>query len=165
MHCSNLFSAPKQVESVLPETPSQQKLYDAKFREHFKKFDVVSLKTILKKLEYPGRLSYPIHKKELIALLQLIAPADLCETYPSPSDVLVPPKVPRSKKVPRSTTVPGPKLSPVESSKSGPGLGYFSYVRECQRLNDENCEDFWYFVPAKKKFKKGTKQVQLNQEQ
>ena len=170
MHCSNLFSAPKlsvppQVKSVVQETPSQQEIYDTKFREHFRTFDVISLKTILKKLDYPGKLSYNFQKKDLIGLLLLLAPADLCETYPSPSDVLVPPKVPRSKKVPRSTTVPSPKLSPVESSKSGPGLGYFSYMRELQRLNDENCDDFWYFVPAKKNFKKGTKQVQLNQEQ
>ena len=100
VHCSNVVSAPKlsvppQVKSVLPETPSQQELYDAKFREHFRTFDIISLKTIFKKLEYPCRLSYNFQKKELIGLLLLLAPADLCETYPSPSDVSIPQKVPR----------------------------------------------------------------------
>jgi hypothetical protein len=155
MHCSNIVSAPQlaappAVQPVLQEEEFQQECND-KFREHFKAFDVCQLKTILKNVEYPFKLSYNLQKKDLIESLLLAAPADLCEKYPDPSYVSIPQKVPR------------PKLSAVESSKSGPGLGYFSYLRELQRRNDENYDDFWYFVPSKKS-KKDMEQAQLNQE-
>lgn len=155
-HLSDIVSAselaaPPVVQIVLQEEESQQEQYNNKFREHFKAFDICQLKTILKNLEYPFKLSYNCQKKDLIETLLLAAPADLCEKYPDPSHVSILQKVPR------------PKLSAVESSKSGPGLGYFSYLRELQRRNDENYDDFWYFVPAKKS-KKDKQEARLSQE-
>ena len=119
--------------------PTQQEQEYTQLALHFKKFGVPQLKAILQSLNPSYKVSYNIQRKELLDILLLLAtPADLCATYPTPSDVIIPSKEPRS------------TFGAVESSKSGPGLAYFSYMRELQRGRDD-VSDFWYFVPRKKK--------------
>ena len=116
----------------------QQEQY-TQFALHFKNFGVPQLKAILQSFNPSYRVSYRIHRKELLDILLMVAtPADLCATYPTPSDVIIPSKESRS------------TFGPVESSKSGPGLAYFSYMRELQRGRDD-VSDFGYLVPGKKK--------------
>ncbi len=123
-------AARPKVQPVLV-LPTQQEQY-TKLALHFKKFRVPQLKAIVKSLNPLYIVSYNITKQELVGILCLLAaPADLCARYLTPSDVIIP-----------------PKISPVESSKSGPGLGYWSYMRELQRGPDD-MSDFWYFVPRK----------------
>lgn len=120
-------------------SPTEEEQEYTKFASHFKKFGILRLKAILQSLNPSYQVSYNIQKKELIDVLLLAAaPVDLCAAYPNPSDVMIPSKQPRL------------KLGPVESSKSGPGLAYFSYFRELQR-GDDDLSEFWYFVPRKKK--------------
>jgi hypothetical protein len=91
--------------------PTQEEQEYTKFATHFKKFGVLQLKAILQSLNPSYQVSYNIQKKELIDILLLAAPVDLCATYPNPSDVMIPPKEPRL------------KLGPVESSKKRPRFG------------------------------------------
>ena len=119
--------------------PTQQEQEYTQLALHFKKFGLPRLKAILQSLNPSYKVSYNTNKQELLDIILLLAtPADLCATYPTPSDVII------ASKEPRSTS------GPVESSKSGPGLAYFSYMRELQRGRDD-VSDFWYFVPRKKK--------------
>ncbi len=116
----------------------QQEQY-TQFALHFKKFGLPRLKAILQSLNPSYKVSYNTNRQELLDIILLLAtPADLYAKYPTPSDVIIPSKESRS------------TFGPVESSKSGPGLAYFSYMRELQRGRDD-VSDFWYFVPRKKK--------------
>lgn len=91
--------------------PTQEEQEYTKFATHFKKFGVLQLKAILQSLNPSYQVSYNIHKKELIDILLLAAPVDLCATCPNPSDVMIPPKEPRL------------KLGPVDTSKTRPRFG------------------------------------------
>jgi hypothetical protein len=88
------------------------------------------LRTLVKRQDFSKVAWYAMSRTQLIDWLVEHAPATVFDV--------------KARRAPQVVA----KLPCAEASENGPGLGYFSWIGQMQRVTDA---DFWYFVPEKQK--------------